>query len=185
MVLRSLNRRNGGKHRRSMRGGAAGPEEANMNKKLVKAVYMNDRNTLEALLLEKDTNVDSADEYNQTALHFAAAMGHLSIANLLLQAGATVDAVNDNGRTALHWAAMKGKIEVVEALLKAGANKDSTTNPGQTALHFAAINGKIEVVKALLNAGANKDLKTKNLDQTALDYAQIRNHPAIVKLLRD
>ena len=89
------------------------------------------------------------------SLHHAAHRGDLSIANLLLQAGATVDAVEDNGWTALHNAAYHGKIQVVEALLNAGADK---------------------AVKATSGYWEGK---------TALDEAQEKNHPAIVKLLRD
>ena len=57
-----------------------------------------------------------------------------------------------------------------------------------TALHYAAGMGKIQVVEALLNAGADKALKVTGgwaKGKTALDVAQERNHPAIVKLLRD
>ena len=81
--------------------------------------------------------------------------GDLSIANLLLQAGATVDAVNIWGETALHCAADNGNIQVVEALLHAGADK---------------------AVKATDGWAKGK---------TALALAQARNHPAVVKLLRD
>ena len=57
-------------------------------------------------------------------------------------------------------------------------------NDGNTALHYAAYCGKIQVVEALLNAGADKAVKNK-FGKTALDEAQEKNHPAIVKLLRD
>ena len=57
-------------------------------------------------------------------------------------------------------------------------------NGGETALHYAAGLGKIQVVEALLNAGADKALKS-NAGETALDEAQEKNYPAIVKLLRD
>ena len=46
------------------------------------------------------------------------------------------------------------------------------------------MDGKIQVVEALLNAGADKALKDK-YGRTALDLAQNKNYPAIVKLLRD
>ena len=69
-------------------------------------------------------------------------------------------------------------------LLQAGATVDAVDNDGWTALHLAANEGKIQVVEALLNAGADKAVKKKN-GKTALDEAQRKNHPAIVKLLRD
>ena len=61
-------------------------------------------------------------------------------------------------------------------------------NGGETALHWAAYKGKIQVVEALLNAGADKAVKATSgwaKGKTALDLAQEKNHPAIVKLLRD
>ena len=67
-------------------------------------------------------------------------------------------------------------------LLQAGATVDAVSNAGRTALHGAAYAGKIQVVEALLNAGADKAVKDRYGD-TALDDAQRRNHPAIVKLL--
>jgi len=79
---------------------------------------------------------------------------------------------------------MRGYLSIVNLLLQAGATVDAVDNDGYTALHDAAIMGKIQVVEALLNAGADKALKD-NDGYTALDDAQRRNHPAIVKLLRD
>ena len=69
-------------------------------------------------------------------------------------------------------------------LLQAGATVDAVGNNGWTALHLAAYHGYIQVVEALLNAGADKAVKDKN-GRTALDDAQRKNHPAVVKLLRD
>ena len=72
----------------------------------------------------------------------------------------------------------------MKVLLQAGATVDAVNNDKHTALHFAAYMGKIQVVEELLNAGADKALKNINGD-TALDLAQNKGHPAIVKLLRD
>ena len=84
----------------------------------------------------------------------------------------------------LHRAAMEGYLSIANLLLQAGATVDAVNNGGWTALHSAAYAGKIQVVEALLNAGADKALKSSAGD-TALDKAQKKNHPAIVKLLRD
>ena len=80
---------------------------------------------------------------------------------------------------------MLGYLSIANLLLQAGATVDAVNDAGNTALHNAAISGKIQVVEALLNAGADKAVKTKYDEQTALDLAQEKNHPATVKLLRD
>ena len=92
--------------------------------------------------------------------------------------------MNDDGDYPLHGASLYGYLSIVKLLLKAGATIDQVNKSGDTALHLAAYNGNIQVVEALLNAGADKAMKDKYGD-TALDKAQRRNHPAIVKLLRD
>ena len=46
------------------------------------------------------------------------------------------------------------------------------------------MHSEIQVVEALLNAGADKAVKDWD-GKTALDAAQAKDHPAIVKLLRD
>ena len=84
----------------------------------------------------------------------------------------------------LHIAAGRGDLSIANLLLQAGATVDAVSNHGSTALLLAARNGKIQVVEALLNAGADKAVKG-NDGMTALDEAQEKNHPAIVKLLRD
>ena len=90
-----------------------------------------------------------------------------------------------SGMYPLTWTAFRGCLSIANLLLQAGATVDAVNDyGGRTALHQAAFMGKIQVVEALLNAGADKALKSKYGD-TALNYAQSQNHPAIVKLLRD
>ena len=72
----------------------------------------------------------------------------------------------------------------MKVLLQAGATVDAVDNHKVTALHSAAYCGKIQVVEELLDAGADKALKNDD-GKTALDDAQSRGHPAIVKLFRD
>lgn len=58
------------------------------------------------VLLER-TEVDARTDDSLTALHCAAAQGHLNIAHLLIRAGADVDAKDKDEWTPLHWAAKK------------------------------------------------------------------------------
>ena len=51
-----------------------------------------------------------------TALHFAAAYGHLAIAKRLLEGGADLTLRDKVGKTALDWARSHGQSEVVALL---------------------------------------------------------------------
>jgi len=90
---------------------------------------------------------------NSTALHMAAANGHLPILQYLLPhlTPTIINLQNAEGNTALHWSAINGKKEVVELLLKAGAQTDIRNIAGKTALYEAQNRGMEEVVEALLN----------------------------------
>ena len=70
-----------------------------------------------------DLNYRDASMSLNTALHMAAANGHVEIAKLLLEApGINADVVNETSNTALHYAALNGKKEIVELLIKHKAN---------------------------------------------------------------
>lgn len=83
-------------------------------------------------LLEKGVN-PGAKDVDATALHFAAAYGHIDIVGLLLAHGAQLETLNSYGGTVLTgtlWYAFNGPIEgvdyaaVVRALIAAGARTD-------------------------------------------------------------
>lgn len=71
-----------------------------------------------ALAKSKDSTSD-----NRTALHHAASVGSLEIAQILLSNGADVDAKDDTGFTPLIVAVAAGKGEVVSELIGNGAEQ--------------------------------------------------------------
>ena len=71
-----------------------------------------------ALAKSKDSTSD-----NRTALHHAASVGSLEIAQMLLNNGADVDAKDDTGFTPLIVAVAAGKGEVVSELIGNGAEQ--------------------------------------------------------------
>eukprot|EP00124_Ichthyophonus_hoferi_P003236 Ihof_evm9s269 gene=Ihof_evmTU9s269 len=74
--------------------------------------------------LDKNIPMTARDGNGNTALHMAAANGHLNVVQLLLPkcSQADLDAGNEAKSTPLHWAALNGHKEIVMLLCDAGAN---------------------------------------------------------------
>lgn len=95
-----------------------------------------------------------------TALHHAAANGHLQIVRFLVLKGANLTARNESGQTVLHIAAERGHEGVIEHALNQGDTGDAKAfidwvdDEGYTALHRAAAGGHEECVRVLVEAGA-------------------------------
>lgn len=58
----------------------------------------------------------------QTSLHVAASLGHVTLVHLLLQAGLPVDLLDANQNSALSLAVLAGHLDVIKYLVKAGAS---------------------------------------------------------------
>jgi ankyrin repeat protein len=100
------------------------------------------RETLVALLLRRQVEVDQRLPNQATALMVAAAMGYPEIVEQLLDAGAAVNAVDEAGRSALHAAAQFGfehndslrARRLFDRLLKHGADINHADHEGKTPL---------------------------------------------------
>ena len=86
-----------------------------------------------------------------TALHVAAANGHLPAVRVLKEAGADVNYAGSDGMTPLMVAAVGGHADMVKYLLDSGADAKRKNKKGQTAAELAKKKGNKEIVK-LLNA---------------------------------
>lgn len=71
---------------------------------LMRAAYENRAGAVRAFLRTGKVELDARDETGSTALHHAAAQGHVEIARLLLESGASIDARNAEGLTPLEMA---------------------------------------------------------------------------------
>lgn len=115
-------------------------------------------------------NVSKVDSLsNRTALHLAAAGGHVKCARLLL-AGAGNKLVNkagSGGVTALHLAALHGHADCVHLLIDERADVAAATLPcaaspmasigaGSTPLHYAAAGGEVKCCQILVSRGADR-----------------------------
>lgn len=88
---------------------------------------------------------------------------------------------NERGSTPLILAAYLGDLESTRAIVEAGADLEATDRSG-TALMGASFKGHTEIVDYLLSRGASGKA-TNEAGATALDYARMGNHRAVVELL--
>lgn len=108
------------------------------------------------LLLQAGIKATDADPVRHvTALHNAAAQGHVGLVKLLMERGADVNAADWQGITPLIAASFYGRVEAMRMLLAQGAAADVRPAGGPTALVAATYSGNVKAVDLLLQSGAN------------------------------
>ena len=144
-------------------------------------------------LIKGGADIDAqCRDKGQTALHQAAAGGHLPIVKALLNKGADPDITSDDGETALLKAvraarggynyATPGQDAAVDLLLHYGASPDIPDGKGMTPLMLACENGRGDLARKLLDCGA--DVNARAYDgSTPLSGAVQSRSTALVKLL--
>ena len=95
---------------------------------LVKYVKDNDTAKLRRALAISRCNPNQADENNQTALMWAAELGHAKIVDILMNGKANPNKADKDGWTALMLAAGNGHANIVKALLDYGANVNAAAD---------------------------------------------------------
>ena len=150
--------------------------------RLIQAVKSQDVESVRVLLKQR-VDVNAAQGDGSTALHWAADLDNLTIADGLLRAGARASAANDLGATPLYLACRNRSAAMVDRLLAAGADANAKLLDGETVLMTCARTGEPKTVKALLVHGADAKAKEPKHDQTALMWAAAQNHPEAVAML--
>src|SRR5688572_16640242 len=114
---------------------------AGADARLIKAVRSKDAAAVRALIKQRvDVNAPQGD--GATALHWAAHVDDLAIADLLIRAGARAAVANENGFTPLHLACTNRSAGMVERLLSAGADANAASLNGETVLMTCARSGE-------------------------------------------
>lgn len=126
----------------------------------------------------------TVDPSNTTALHTAAAQGHIQVVKFLLEEGSSLLTIaKSNGKTALHSAARHGHLEVLRALL---SNESGITTridkKGQTALHMAVKGMNFDLVDELVKSDPSLLSMTDNKGNTALHIATRKGRAQVRKL---
>lgn len=150
----------------------------------ITSVMYGDMKRVDAMLAKGTTDVNGADFFGETALHWAAYRGHIAIINFLLKHGANVN-IRDNlsYRTPLHLVSYDGHVEAMKVLISGGADVNAQTKLGRTALHWAATEGHSQAVQTLISHGASLNLQDDCWGETALHCAAFEGHPAVVMIL--
>lgn len=134
-------------------------------------------------LVKQGADVNTPDVEGMTALHWAAHWNDAGTVQLLLASGAKAAAANRYGVTPLHEAATVGNAAIVNALLRAGADANAAYGDGETPLMIAARTGSLDTVRLLLESGGHANAAEAFRGQTALMYAVVENHAAVVRAL--
>ena len=128
-------------------------------------------------LLFLGANIESTDQFRNTALHFAALKGKLPIVRALLHDGAEVNVSNLQNETPLALAVKESNVSIIKLLLEHGASATTVTNY----LHLIEENiGGKDIVRRLIENGANisaQDCK-KN---TVLHLALLKRWPDLAR----
>ena len=124
--------------------------------------------TVVELLLEAGVHVGAADPRRRvTALHNAAAQGHVRLVRQLLERHADPDAADWEGNTPLINAAYFGQVEVVKILVAHGARLDIRSIGGATVLSAAVYSGKEPLLAWLMAQPAAASLSADIRDAAA------------------
>ncbi|HNW69171.1 MAG TPA: ankyrin repeat domain-containing protein [Bacteroidales bacterium] len=156
-------------------------EQADVNKKLLLAVYKGDAKEVSQLLADS-ADVNAATDEGISALMYASEKGFTEIVKILLYNMADPNLKPANGRTALMSAAMQNYQEIVYLLLVYGADINATDEYGVTALMYAASYNLYDMVDYLLKNGAQHVIKAQD-GTDALLAASYFGNSDIVSLL--
>jgi ankyrin repeat protein len=135
------------------------------------------------MAIRNHVDINAAEPDGTTALHYAAQIDDVEIADLLIANGANAKAVNKYGVTPLSLACTNGSAAMIEKLIAAGADAKSALPEGETALMTASRTGKLDAVQVLLKHGADVNAKETWRGQTALMWAAAEGHVAVVEEL--
>lgn len=156
-------------------------------------------------LLDSGLPIDVTDRDRRTALHLAAARGHLEVARLLLDRGADINATDRMGGTPLRHAAAGGYMQVlghlaadveragclgglVGALLRRASQRrgsgDGELLRDPRLATATVASGDPAMVRFLLERGADPDVRD-NLRSTPLWWAAMMGNAEVAGILLD
>jgi ankyrin repeat protein len=133
-------------------------------------------------LINHGTDIHLKDKNGQTALHFSAISGNISLFLRLIDKGLNIEERDKLGRQAIHLAALEGIDNLAFVIISITKNLSEGDNEGQTPLHLATFGLNYRIIRHLLIAGADKRVVDKH-GKSPEDIAKARENPQISLLL--
>lgn len=135
------------------------------------------------LVLSLNTNIDSNDQQNRTAIMTVSLLGHVKKAKVLIQQNANISLQDLHGNTALMDAVQSNKKRMVQLMLEQKPDVDQTNNQDETALiiELKQKSPTEDIVTQLLEAGSNPELVDSNQKSAWLLAKQ--KHPKMARLI--
>lgn len=112
-------------------------------------------------LMSMGAAANDEDDTGNSAIHYAAASGHLEVVNLFVEKVKTTKP-NARGQLPLHLASYHGYLAVVNLFIQNKNNVNVFDKEGNTPSHLAATNGHLDVLKVLFWKGADFTLPNKD-----------------------
>ena len=134
-----------------------------------------------------DTVRADNDPHELSALHLAAAGGHLDAMRFLLspEVDSEPNCTRINNFAPLHSAAMHGHTAACELLLDAGADANTQTDPqGYAPLHSASFGGHVDTVRLLIARGGDPSLRNYR-DEQPIDTAKRQNQDDVIAAITE
>lgn len=160
-----------------------------MERRLSEAAFRGDLIELQSIVEEDPLILDkiTASCVDETPLHTAAVLGHLSFVKELLDRRPELAAESDSrGCSPLHLAAAKGHADVVKELLLVNSDVASVRNlDGRTALHVAAVKGREGVLAELVGLAPGLTRVLTDRGETVLHLCVKWNRCEALKLLAE
>lgn len=110
----------------------------------------NDALLLTEYLSSHPDDINVQDGQGRTAVHMAAANGHIDILELLMGFNPKPNMQNEEGNTALHFAALNNRLDAAKLLLNKGWSASIKNNSLKTPLQLISQEKGVDEMEALL-----------------------------------